>query len=412
MSLAAIKKTASSPYSVLVVSSNPDFTGSLQDRFFDGDPSAFGTVGNGFVGLKDQVPSMAFANDVVLFEALADNPSETEALRALLTQRKDGTVFIGLSDDNMPMSKVHELRALGVDDVLPVSISGADLHAAIDKALPRSAAPVAKRPGGAPGGGRIIAVAQARGGIGATTVAVNLACALAGRPHWFRKGDTSRVALLDLDLQFGNANVLMDLEDNGAFRRMIEDGERPDAEYALGMVQRHESGVEVISAPVSVLPLNAVETDAIRALLTALQSQYDYVVVDLPRALVDWIEPVIRRADAVQVVTDLSVPSLRHAKRLIDFFQEVKTALPVRVVLNHEAKPMVKSGPCRDAEDLLDQTFEHWLPDAPKHARKAVDLGRPVVAEFAGSPLGKAFMKLAEATRTDLAAEEKIHKGA
>jgi pilus assembly protein CpaE len=231
-------------------------------------------------------------------------------------------------------------------------------------------------------------------------VAVNVAQALARTRKGGRKSPLHRVVLVDLDLQFGTANVLLDLEDNGGFFKLIEARDEPDATYMRTVVQHHRSGLDVVSAPVTVAPLHAVRPQTIAAMLEALQTQYDFVIVDLPRALVEWVAPVLERAARLAVVTDTSVPSVRHARRLIDFFREANIGLPVDVVVNRETKPLLPKRHIREAEAALGLRIAHWLPDNPKVARSAADYGVPLVTHAARSDLARALARLAARLQT------------
>jgi Flp pilus assembly CpaE family ATPase len=135
-------------------------------------------------------------------------------------------------------------------------------------------------------------------------------------------------------------------------------------------------------------------------LFEVLRDEYDYVVVDLPRALVDWIEPVIKCTTRLIVVADTSVPSVRHSRRLIDFYREANLGLSVELVANHETRPMFRGPALKAAENALGARFDHWIPDNPKLARKAIDVGHPIAESYAKSNLGKAFRKIASAIRT------------
>ncbi len=236
---------------------------------------------------------------------------------------------------------------------------------------------------------------QARGGIGSTTIAVNLACELVGRSSMFHKAKKKRVALLDFDLQFGNANVFLDLEDNNGFLDLIEAEATPDANFLRGVMQGHASGLSLLSAPGPLVPLQSLRAGLVGDVLDTLRMEYDYVIVDLPRALVEWVMPVLSRASRLVMVTDTAVPTVRQARRIMDFVREDHFALPVELVVNREKRPMIKSEHCREAEKVLKTKLEHWVPDNPRVARSAADLGRPFVEMKPGSDLGKAITRLA-----------------
>lgn len=383
-------------HSILIISDDAKFTDAVTG-FFSGKDSSIQSEPSTFQSINGKAADLAFKSEVVLFEATPDNAEELSALEKLLKQRESETVFLGMTDREMSIGDARKLRQIGVDDVLPLSITGDELEEVINDTLNKrrkitAPAPIARREA------TVISVAQARGGIGSTTVAVNTALKLLGTKGAFNSKPTHKVALLDFDLQFGNANVLLDLEDNGGFERLIEDGQEPDQNYLKGIMQKHPSGLDILNAPSAVVPLNSISPVVVAAMIDQLKLHYDYVVIDLPRALVDWLEPVIERTTRLQIVTDTTVPSIRHTKRLMDFYREAQIGLPIDLIVNHESKPMIKSTQQKEAESVLEQGFAHWLPDDPKSSRKAVDLGQPVVSSAPRSALGRSLTKLANYT--------------
>ena len=382
---------------VLVVSKDPDFAKNICDAFPAGGDTNISTEASTFAKMNGKGADLAFKNDLVVFYADPDDATEVSAIADLLKDRKDGTAFMALTDSEVTISKAQKLRDVGVDDVLPVSISQDELRSAIDGSLKAHAAvALPHQPyGAAQNEAAIIAVSQARGGVGATTVAVNLAHSLLGSHGMFKKSPTHRVALIDLDLQFGNANVFLDLEDNGGMFQIIEGTEDPDVAFMQGAMVSHASGLDVLCAPSSVAPFSSLTPEKISAMLDALRHEYDYIVIDMPRALVDWVGPVLKRTAQMLIVSDTSVPCVRHARRLIDFYREDHVGLLINVVINHEDRPFVKSAHHKEAEKVLDTKLGHWLPDNAKAARKAVDLGQPVVVYSGSANLSKALRKLA-----------------
>jgi Flp pilus assembly CpaE family ATPase len=348
--------------------------------------------------MNGHAAEIALRHDVVIFEADPDNPDEFEAITSMLRDRRGDAFFVALTDENLPLSKARRLREAGVDEVLPETIEGAELGALVDRRL--KTAQTVRHAATSSSEGHVIAVAQARGGVGATTVAVNLALELAGRPAGLlRKSTSARVALVDLDVQFGNAGIFLDVEDNGGFTKLVESRDPPDAQFLRGIMVHHPSGLDILSAPSAVAPLNLVSPELMASLFDVLRHEYDHVIVDLPHALVDWLEPVIVRTQRLLVVTDTSVPCVRQARRLIDFYREANLGLGVDVVVNRESKPLIRSDGQKEAEAVLETRFVHWIPENGKAARKAVDLGRPIVEAQSGSDMGKALRKLAASLR-------------
>lgn len=244
--------------------------------------------------------------------------------------------------------------------------------------------------------GQVIAVARSRGGIGATMLAVNLAHQLATIGSTRKSGPARRVALVDLDLQFGMVAGFLDLEPSPALYDMARDGGIPDDTFLDQSLQSTPDGLDVLCAPSAFAPLDALRPDQLRGLIEALQARYDYVVVDLPHALVDWVSPVLAHAGLMYLVTDLSVPSLQQARRLIDAYAEDNLALEIEIVVNHEARPLLPHRHHQEAARALERELRHWLPDDRRAAKEAADRGLPLGRVARHSSLAKAVGKLAQ----------------
>ncbi|WP_377192748.1 AAA family ATPase [Ruegeria meonggei] len=356
-----------------------------------------------FQALNGAAIQLASDHDVVIFEIDPVDADEVQAIEDVLARRDDDTLFIALTQNDLSITKARELRRIGVDDVLPLSIDGEELKAALSEKINARTLAQPLVLGDASALGKVIPVAKSRGGVGASTVAANLACALVGgKGNFFRKSARSRVALLDFDLQFGNSNVFLDLEDNGGFLQLIESDEKPDDHFLSSILQQHTLGVDVLCAPAPMVPLQSMRPDLVEGIFDLLQRRYDYIVVDLPCAIVEWVEPIFKRATQLALVTDTTVPCVRQARRLIDFYREANMALPVEIVVNRERNKLVRPSHVREAEKVLETKLKHWLPDNPKVARNSVDLGRPVVEMKPQSDLGKALTKLATAVTADV----------
>ena len=227
--------------------------------------------------------------------------------------------------------------------------------------------------------GRIFLVAKARGGIGATSLAVNLALEMQMLAMKRSGKIGGRVALVDLDVQLGNAGSFLDLADRGGMLQLAQLGPEPDAQAVRHAMVRHPSGLGVLAAPTTAIPFEAFDVRRIGCMLDALVAENDVVIVDLPPALIDWLEPLLSRAERLLMVTDLAVPSIVRARRIISLMTEDHPKLVVEIVVAHEKKPFRLGQTHRDAEAALGHPLRHWLPDEAKLARQALDRGEPLV---------------------------------
>jgi len=392
-----------SPNSVLVISPDSDVLDSIGTALQGPHDVRVDTENATLPQMNGSAVKLAASYDVVVFQTGPDERADMDAIKILAANRSSGTYLLALADGEISLTQARALNRAGVDEVLPVNGAGAEIGEQLSRLsrVNEAAAPVLAETG------KIIAVAQARGGVGSTTVAVNLADQLAGKAKK-RKTPQNKVALVDLDIQFGAVGTFLDLEEQETIFQIALDGTIPDATFLEQSMVKMANGLSVLAAPSKFVPLDALRADQVGAILETLAQSYDYVVVDLPRALVGWIEPVMRRADELIVVSDMSISSVRTCRRLIDFFTTDNVALPVRVVINHEKKPIFQSAIHREAAKVLERKLEHWLPHDPKAANVASDRGKPLSATGPRSQLSKAISRLAQSTQTKIPVKRQI----
>jgi pilus assembly protein CpaE len=302
--------------------------------------------------------------------------------------------LLAVSDSTTPFGAAHSLLRAGVAEVVPDTLDDAELGKVVSRlAASRRltlSAPEQKE-------GRLIVVTHARGGVGATTFAVNLAHELGRQRRRFGRpvGPARKVVLVDLDLQFGSIASFLDLAANDALYTLVRDHLDPDPVFIDQAIEITSAGLAVLAGPSRYLPLTAVTPDQIRALLRVLRQRFDFVVVDMPQVIVDWVSPVLDAADRVQMVTGTSVPSIRQSRRLIDFYREQNPAVEIDIIVSKEKKPLLRSRRRIEAEKALGLPFRHWLPPDPRAADAAMDQGRPLSRIAPGSGLSKAVRGIA-----------------
>ena len=351
--------------------------------------------------LNGAAVKMAADHDVVIFATDPSNAADLTAIEHLTDQRKPGTIYLALTDGDLPLSKARALSRAGVDDVLPYPLSNDELVTQVTEMLGKKRAEFTESFAGAGGrNGHLFCVQQARGGVGATTIAVNLADQLLNRKGAFKKAPENKVCIVDFDLQFGTVGDFLDVDQQEGLLQLASDNFIPDAMWIEQSLTRLPSGLAVLAAPSSFVPLEAMQPAQIEALIKTLKTMFDYVVVDLPRALVNWIEPVLGETDTLFIVSDMSVPAVRATRRLMEFVLADNAQLPIEVVVNHEKKPMILREHHREAAKALDVTFNYWIAHDPKAAREAVDYGKPLSEVSARSDIAKGIASMAKSILT------------
>ncbi len=392
--------------SIMLISDDADIRKAVSDALSDYKDVALKIQGGTLTSVNGAAVKMVDQHSLIVFR-LKEN-TDRDSVMALREKAGGRGTLLALSDGSISLADAMELKDIGIDEVLPFPISQQQLSKQL-LALSgyRTQLPALLGSHGAPRLGHVIAVCPVRGGIGASTVAINLADSLQDKTGLGRRQARHKVVLVDLDLQFGTLASALDLEASDTLFRMAGDGHVPDATFLAQALQRHPSGLDVLTAPDRFAPIDALQRAQIDALVGNLQRAYDYVVIDLPRSLVDWMGPVLARCHKLMMVTDTTVPSIRQAHRLLEFYTEERLDLPAEIVVNHERRPMFLARHHAEAQKVLERPLMHWLPDDPKPARLALDRGELLSKAAGSSALAKSIRKMARRLLDEPAASDR-----
>jgi pilus assembly protein CpaE len=309
--------------------------------------------------------------DVLLVDIDANDDRELRQLGRIVEQRRSGTAILATARD-LSTQGVRGLIRHGIDDFIPQPFELPDIRDAIATARAKLQRARANRKSG-----QVISVTRAKGGMGASTLAAHLALALCEKRH--RRDPEKQVALLDLDLQFGDLALMLDLEPNGEMVEIIRDPTRLDGALLRASMTRHKSGLFVLPAPGEFVPLNALPAIAVIKLIELAREEFDFVVVDLPLAVPQWLEAVLQHTDQLFAVSQLNVAAIRQTRRLLDFLKEEgHYDLPVSVVLNRYVWRFTERGRLKQAIRALGQSIDHYVPEDAALALEAINRGTPL----------------------------------
>ena len=386
---------------LLFISSNADLHTAVHD-VLDGKEFHLTAKKETLTAMNGTAHPLAAKHDIVIFDTEADDAASLSAMRDICAQRAPGAMMIALASDDLPLSKQRELKRIGADEVLPRDMLSSELIPQIEAWRSRRSAQIPAIWTGQATEGKIISIAQARGGVGASTLAVNLADGLIGKSGLLKKRIKSEVVIIDMDFQFGSVAAQLDVPESDALWRMAMEGTVPDAAFVEQAIVKTDSGLSVLTAPSRYGPLNAIKPEQIASLLDVLRKTHDYIIVDLPHALVDWLDPILSRSDRLMLATDVTVPSVRATRKLMDFFLAEHPDLAIQLIATQEKKPLVLGSHHRAAMELLERKFDHWVPTDIRAARDALDRGKPLSEVSPRSALAKAVTKIAAGTKEAL----------
>lgn len=215
------------------------------------------------------------------------------------------------------------LVEIGISSYLLRPLTEAAIETAYQKSIAADAlaAPQERKPGS------VIAVMGARGGVGATTVALNLA-------GIFAEFSSKKIALVDFDPQEGSISLALDIEPARGLRDALEKPDRIDSLFIDRVMTRPHKNLAVISAEESIQEQLHVSEHAAEALLTELCNKFDVVVLDVPRYLNPFTRHALKKAEHVLLVAELSLQSLRDTLRLNDVLHDQLKLKPPQVIVN------------------------------------------------------------------------------
>jgi pilus assembly protein CpaE len=232
-------------------------------------------------------------------------------------------------------------------------------------------------------GSQILSFLSPAGGVGTTTLAIEAAMLL--RKSASKEADST--CLVDLDFQNGTCADYLDLEPRLDLDEVGPHPERLDLQLLEVMFSRHPSGLSVLAAKGRPASRPALDAALVIRLLDLVSARFENVIIDLPRAWEPWTDQVLLGSNRVYVVTDMTVPGLRLARRMAAALGERLPDVKPRVIVNRfEQQLLFGTGLRRaDVERALEGYLEGTVSNNYKLVREAIDRGLPLDAVKAGS---------------------------
>ncbi|MBK9049449.1 MAG: response regulator [Chloroflexi bacterium] len=236
--------------------------------------------------------------------------------------------------------------------------------------------------------GKVIAVYSPKGGIGCTTIATNLAVALA------QSG--KETLIIDGSLQFGDVAVMLNMKPTTSLIDLIERVNDLDPDLVSSVVLSHKSGVKALLAPPRPEMAEHVTTEHIDPLISRVRQMYEYIIIDTASALTPITLGWLDTADKVCLVASQTLPSLTNASRYFDLAGQLGYETGKVLLVINEANP--KRGiSIKDVADTLKRQVFVAIPSDAPTVEAAIDQGVPiVVGALQRRPSGLALTEMAE----------------
>lgn len=242
---------------------------------------------------------------------------------------------------------------------------------------------------------RTITVFSTKGGVGKTTITINLAMAL-------RELTRKRVAAVDLDLLSGNLGLMAGVSWKRTIRDLVDESATVDKDMIEACCVEHPTGVRILPAPSQPDFAGFVQAEQVQKVLSLMSEIFNYVVVDAPTYLHDTVLPALEESSDIVVVTTLDLAAIQNMRQCLDLLTRLSMRSKVRVVVNR----MGYTGglKVRDLEVEMGMPVQCVIPADEKLSVDSVNMGNPAFLSARHSALSK---KIEELARKVLSEEDK-----
>lgn len=236
---------------------------------------------------------------------------------------------------------------------------------------------------------QVIAVAGVSGGIGCTSLAVNLGCALASQP-------SASVAIIDLDLALGDADVWLDIIPDYTIQDVADNISRLDYALLKRSLTKHECGAFLLPRPVQLDDRISISPEVLRRVIALLKATFTHLVVDISKSYGPSDLAALEVADMILLTTQLDLPSLRNTVRLLQFFSNHEgLSEKTRIVVNRIGLEDSQISLTKALETLGREVFAQ-IPNDYAVMVEARNNGVPLIIQSPKSRLTKSFTQLAQ----------------
>lgn len=335
-------------------------------------------------GFKVQGESARQRPDLLVAEINADSEAARQRIEACVSSESAGEVFL-VAPNADPQMLLWAMR-IGIQECFTPPLKRQEVHRALERFKERTA-PAAT--GKSVRAGQVVSIVGGKGGVGATTVAVNLAVSL-GRSH----PDTS-VALLDMNTLFGEIPLFMEIKPQFHWGDLTKNINRLDETFLMNLLSHHSSGVHVLPSPGYLNGHQRPTPQIMQQLLNLMKTIFDYVVIDCGQATSDTALKTFELSTHLLLIATPSLPCLANTHKLLGSvtnlgFVDIERS---KIILNRYTKRGDISAD--DARAGLGRDIFWMIPNDYITTMAAINQGRPLAVVAPRSKIARNFDRLA-----------------
>ncbi|MBQ8980531.1 MAG: AAA family ATPase [Eubacterium sp.] len=288
--------------------------------------------------------------------------------------------------DKVTVDIVNMAAQAGVKQVLDINIDGKEFCEKMDRLVAKERKFNADSTIEKKTRSTVYGFFSGKGGVGKTTIAANVAVELATRGK--------KTLLIDLDLQFGDADMALDLTPSETIVDLSRDGNGVSIDNLTTCCTSHPSGLSLLASPPSPELAEYVSSSSVKSIIDVARNYFEYVLIDCGCALTDPVITAIESADVIFTVNDVNILSLKRAKVCLNVIQQLNQKDKVRLLINKNVKK--NNVTIQDFENLLGIPAYSVISSDFKTVNASLNNGQPVTTYKPRSPIARDIVELVD----------------
>ena len=305
--------------------------------------------------------------DLLIFELGIDIDKEFQHIQSLLNSDAAAEVFL-ISENSDPAVLMQAIKT-GAKEFFTLPLKEEEVKQAL-KELKKKIKRANRR--NSPKIGQIITVVGSKGGIGTTTVAVNLAVNLA------QKKSVQSVALIDMNMMFGEIPLFLEIKPGYHWGEIVKNISRLDSTFLMNTLSKHSSGIHILPSPGSLNGSASVAPEMMGHLAGFMQKLFDFVIIDAGQSANEITLKVLEMSDNILLMSLLSLPCISNTNKLLQSISDLGF-LPeerIRIVINRYLTKSEIS--LQDAEESIHKKIFWTIPNDYDTTMSAINNGKPL----------------------------------
>jgi pilus assembly protein CpaE len=368
---------------IVVCSNDTEYKVALKNKLVDEN---FAIIGYSDIEPGAKVRIQGFVPDIVTFlvDSYDINPQFTDFIEDM-NLASIGAIPVILTD-KVTVDIVNMAAQAGVKQVLDINIDGKEFCEKMDRLVAKERKFNADSTIEKKTRSTVYGFFSGKGGVGKTTIAANVAVELATRGK--------KTLLIDLDLQFGDADMALDLTPSETIVDLSRDGNGVSIDNLTTCCTSHPSGLSLLASPPSPELAEYVSSSSVKSIIDVARNYFEYVLIDCGCALTDPVITAIESADIIFTVNDVNILSLKRAKICLNVIQQLNQKDKARLLINKNVKK--NNVTIQDFENLLGIPAYSVISSDFKTVNASLNNGQPVTTYKPRSPIARDIVELVD----------------